>query len=109
MLEWSPDRLFIATGIVAALGGLAVILNSKRTLSIRNVVGSILLYGLAGCGLGMVSYEYLHGKEYPWRVIGAGMLTGIQAVNWSLLRGAAARLLNLPVGEDNEHGNHPPK
>jgi hypothetical protein len=64
----------------------------------------MLLYGLAGCGFGMIGYEFLEGDKYPHRIVGAGVLVGLRIIKWDWLRRMAAKVL-----AENGHPPTPPR
>jgi hypothetical protein len=63
----------MATYALSAVSGLGGVLLSNKTLTTREVVGTIIVYGGLGTGMGMLGYEYLGGKAAPWRVMGCGL------------------------------------
>lgn len=100
METWTPLQVFIAAYVASALSGLAGLLWSAKPLTVRSACASVLYYGAAGTGLGMLGYEYLGGKEKPWRVIGCAMLVGIGVVDLATLQRLATRLLGTDKGVD---------
>jgi hypothetical protein len=104
MIDWTPEAVFILTYIAASLSGLAALLRTNQPLTVRSVLGTVLFYGSAGCGLGMVSYEYLGGKNAPWRVIGCGMLVGIKVIQLKDISNLVRRLFGETNDKDKEKG-----
>jgi hypothetical protein len=98
MQNWTPDEVFLATFVAASLSGLAVLFKSKEPISPRSVFATILYYGATGCGLGMIAYEWLGGKQAPWRAIGCGWLVGIKAISLKDIKKFVQRIL----GNDDE-------
>src|SRR5688572_6036347 len=92
-MDWTPEKTFIVTYIAAALSGLAVLLRTNEPLTVRSILSAILFYGSAGCGLGMIGYEYLGGRQAPWKVIGCGMLVGIRVIQFKDIAHVARRIL----------------
>ncbi len=102
-MEWSPELTFAVTYIAAALSGLAVVLLEDKPLRFRTIIGTILLYGGLGSGLGMVGYEYLGGKNNPWKVVACGMLVGVRAIKMRDITNLVRRILAI------SDSNDPPK
>jgi hypothetical protein len=98
MLAWTPEQVFMLTYLAAALSGLAALLRSDEPITVRSVSAAILFYGAAGTGLGMMAYEWLGGKQNPWRVVGAGMLVGIRIIKLSDI----AHIIRKIIGPDDQ-------
>lgn len=110
MKAWTPDTLFAVAYCIAAANGVAVLLRSKHAVSIRSILSAMLNYGAAGCGLGMIGYEFLGGAEHPHRVLGFAMLVGIRAVRIEDVREFAIRLLGgswVPGNRDKDDAGDP--
>ena len=105
MAQWSPQQVFICTYVAAALAGLSGLLRSPQPLTARAIIGTVLFYGCAGTGLGMVGYEYLGGRENPWRVIGCGMLVGVRLIQFQQIKNIVARILNDPPSNHSNNKN----
>jgi hypothetical protein len=99
---WTPLQVFIYTYIASGVTGLVPLLRSKEPLGLRNVLLSILFYGAAGMGLGVIAYEYLGGKEKPWLIIACGMLVGIGVIRMSDIAAVARRVLGVYNGGDKK-------
>jgi hypothetical protein len=93
MEHWTPQTVFVWTYIAAALSGLAALLRSSKPLTTRTVLSAVLFYGAAGAGLGMFGYEFLGGKEKPWRVIACGMLVGVGLIRAENIRDLIKRII----------------
>lgn len=98
MTNWTPEQLFLVTYFVSAISGLGGLFVSNKTISFRDIVGTILLYGGLGTGIGMLGYEYLGGKAAPWRVVGCGMLVGCKAIKLKSLSEVAQKVLAAIAG-----------
>ena len=98
MRQWTPDHLFLFTYCVSALCGLADLVRSHRPLTVRSVLGTILVCGAIGCGLGMLLYDYADGANHPWRVVGPGMLFGVRVIRVDDVKEIVRRLLGLEKG-----------
>jgi hypothetical protein len=101
-MQWSPEYTFIVTYVAAAMSGIGVLLLDGTTLSgaagFRKVLGTIFVYGSLGAGFGMVvGYEYLGGRENPWKAIACGMLVGVKAIKVSDIIEFARRVLSIKV------------
>lgn len=94
MDQWTPQTVFLCTYVAAALSGVAELLRSTRPITPRTVLAAILFYGAAGSALGMVGYEYLGGKERPWKVIACGILVGVRVIHLADITTLLRRLLN---------------
>lgn len=94
MDQWTPTQVFICTYIAAALSGVGALLHSEQEVTWRSMSAAVLLYGAAGCGLGMAAFEWLGGKQAPWRVIGCGMLVGIRVIRLKDISNIIRRLFN---------------
>lgn len=104
MEQWTPTTVFLCTYIAAALSGVGMLLNSDQEITARSVLAAVLLYGAAGCGLGMAGFEWLGGKENPWRVIGCGMLVGIRIIRLNDIKKVIAKLFS---GDDSDSTGKP--
>lgn len=101
MQNLTPEQIFLCTYCAAALSGLTVLLRSDVELTFRNVTSTILFYGSAGVGLGMIAFEWLGGKQNPWRVIGCGFLVGLRIIKTQDIMTMARRLLNISEPPDD--------
>jgi hypothetical protein len=89
----------MATYALSAVSGLGGVLLSNKTLTTREVVGTIIVYGGLGTGMGMLGYEYLGGKAAPWRVMGCGMLIGVKAIKPKAVADMARKILVALSGD----------
>lgn len=80
MQNWTPETLFYFTWAVSALTSIGIELLSNKSLTVRLVFGTAIVYGSLGAGLGAFCYEYLGGKNKPVLVVACGMLVGARAI-----------------------------
>jgi len=99
MRQWTPEVLFACTYICSAITGLGVLLSGEKPVTMRLVCACFLVNGALGAGLGMAGYEYMGGKDAPWRVIGCGMLVGARAIKIAWIMNIARRVLSIPDEE----------
>lgn len=99
-MQWSPGYLFALTYTLAALSALGLLFLSSRTLSFRFILGTIFVYGGMGASLGMFIYEYLGGRQAPWKVVAIGILVGVGAVKKKDVTNFLRRILNTDLKEE---------
>ncbi len=102
MVNLTPEQVFLCTFCAAALSGLSVLLRSDSELTIRNIFAAILFYGSAGVGLGMIAFDWLGGKQNPWRVIGCGWLVGLKIIKLTDIQKVSAAILKITGSKDDE-------
>lgn len=109
--EWTPFVVFGFTYLIAALTGLGVELitaaEKKQHLTPGLIIGTLLVYGGVGSSLGMyVGYEYLGGKNAPWKVIACGTLVGGRIIKFKTATIVMQKLLggfiNLSPDDKND-------
>lgn len=89
---------------VASLTGLANLLQSKRTITLRAVVGGMLARGLLGLAAGAVWLAWYPDKPF-WLPLGVSILVGLSpGVNAKDIFNILLRALNLQVKRDDEDG-----
>lgn len=93
MEGWTPLQVFLASYIAAAIGGVGALLSSDKPITLRTLGKALVYYGVAGCGFAMTGFEYIGGKEKPWRVIGSAALLGIGAIKMPDVAAIARRVL----------------
>lgn len=106
MQLWTPDQLFLYTYIISAVCGIAELFRSTRPITCRSITAAILVNGAAGCGIGMMVYEYFDGSGHPWRVLVAGMMIGLRAVKFEDITTIVGRILgiDMPSKKDKDNG-----
>jgi hypothetical protein len=102
MQNLTPELVFLYTFCAASLSGLAVLLRSGSELNTRNVLGAILFHGSAGVGLGMIAFDWLGGKQAPWKVIACGWLVGLRIIKLSDIAEVVRRILNVNSEKDDD-------
>lgn len=104
MVLWPDTSLFVVTFCGAALAGVANLLRSPDQITLRNLLAAVLFNGVAGTGFGMIAFEFLGGKQNPWRVIGCGMLVGIRIIKLSDVMTIVRKLIGTN-GNDSDYRN----
>ncbi|BBO31054.1 hypothetical protein [Lacipirellula parvula] len=94
MEAWTPLQIFMASYAAAAIGGVGALLASDRPITLRSLGKALVYYGVAGCGFAMTGFEYIGGKEKPWRIIGFAALLGVGAIKVSDVAAVARRMLS---------------
>lgn len=107
MTHWSHSTIFFCCLISAALSGFATLLMSEKEINRRNFLGYLLWFGLAGTATSMVGFDYLGGKEKPWRVIGSAILVGMGVVKVTDWGGFITRSLRLVVNSSSSDKDEP--
>jgi len=102
MQNMTPEQVFLCTFCAAALSGLGVLLRSDSALNVRNILSSVLFYGSAGVGLGMIAFDWLGGKQNPWKVIGCGWLVGLRIIKLSDISTVASAILKVTTHKEDE-------
>jgi hypothetical protein len=105
--NWSPLHVFICTWLASAITGVGVYLGEDRAVTIRGTFVAAVTYGGMGCGLGMIGYEFLGGKQAPWKIIGCGFLVGIRAISLNSIKTLIQRILG-PNGRDKSSHHQKP-
>lgn len=108
MENWTLNQIFACCLISAALSGFATLLMSEKPLTIRNIMAYLLWFAAGGTATSMIGFEYLGGKEKPWRVIGSAIAVGMGIVKLSdiapvIMKGLGAAImkaLRSVVGKD---------
>lgn len=80
MAPINPLSVFISAFMIAALGGLAGTLRSRRALSWRNVVSAALSTGLMGLTMALLWYNYFEGRRDIYFLLGICGLAGLGGV-----------------------------
>lgn len=93
MEQWNPLQVFAVTCAASALAGLAGYLRPGQAVTVRGCVQSFLYSGAFGAAVPMIGYEWLGGKEKPWRIIGVGMLIGLGVLGQVEIRSLVRRFL----------------
>jgi hypothetical protein len=98
---WSHNFIFICCMLAAALSGFATLLMSDKPITSRNIGAYLLWFGMAGLGTSMLGFDYLGGKQKPWRVIGASIVIGMGVVKITDLGPVFMRVLRSAIGESS--------
>lgn len=115
METWTPERIFIIAYIASSLSGLAALLWSGKPLctdqgwlgvgqALRKILASMIYFGAAGTALGMVGFEWLGGREKPWRVIGCAMGVGLGAIDRETYKAFFKNILTV-FSSNGKNGN----
>jgi membrane-associated PAP2 superfamily phosphatase len=84
-------KILLSCFAVASLSGLAVLLRSKRPLTVRNIVSAFLYNGLAGLIIGLLWFNYSPNQS-PYFIVGVSGLAGMGFI--SLVEFAQAIVVN---------------
>lgn len=88
------------TYAVSALTALGGILSSNKTITLRIAVGTMLVYGALGSGMGMfVHFKWFAGKD-SWTAVATGILVGAGAIKRKDITDVLRRMLGVK-GSDN--------
>jgi hypothetical protein len=105
METWTHNQIFLCCLASAALSGFATLLMSDKPINGRNILAYLFWFALAGTGTSMLGFEYLGGKEKPWRVIGSAIMVGMGVVKLTDLGPVMTRALRSMVGATG-NGSH---
>lgn len=105
MESWSNGTIFLCCLLSASLSGFATLLMSEKEINRRNFLGYLLWFGLAGTATSMVGFDYLGGREKPWRVIGSAILVGMGVVKVTDWGGFVTRSLRLIANQKDDPPN----
>ena len=94
-MNWTPETTFCFTYIVSALTALGGICLSNKTITMRVVIGTLLVYGGIGSSAGMfVYYKWFAGKDV-WTALATGILVGGGAIKKKDVTDILRRLLGV--------------
>lgn len=92
MDKWSPDFVFLLTGLLAGLAGAAAESRLHKTLTVWEDMCAAVFYGMLGAALGMFAFAWMGGKEHPERILACGMLVGLRILKIKRVRMLVERI-----------------
>lgn len=99
MEHWSPESVFLLTGLLGGLAGAVKEARTHKTITKWAAMWACFDYGFTASALGMVGYQWLGGKEHPEMIIGMGMLVGLRLLTIKQIRELVKRFFNLGNGK----------
>jgi hypothetical protein len=72
-----PGYVFLLAFGTSSLAGLAALLRSGQTISIRSLLSAWLNSGLLGLAIAFIWYNYFEGDQNPWFLLGVSILAGL--------------------------------
>jgi len=72
-----PLKVFAAAFAISSVGGLAALLRSKHSLSLRSICSAMLYSGITGLVIALLWYSYFDGNQNLYFLLGVSGLAGI--------------------------------
>ncbi len=102
MNQWSPELLFLITGLLAGLAGAAAEARLHKTISIWEGMLAAVFYGMAGAALGMLGYSVLGGDQHRERILFCGMAVGLRLLSIKRVRRIVERVTDALFNVDDK-------
>lgn len=76
-----PWQILLSCFTVSSVAGLAQLLRSSKPLTFRAVFSALLYSGISGLIIGLLWFNWFHGSENTYFLIGISGLAGIGSVS----------------------------
>jgi hypothetical protein len=98
METWTPLQVFIVLLIGTFIAGFGGHARANRNATLRELLASGLYWSAVSTSFCMAGYEWIGGKEKPWRVLGIGGLIALGIINMKTLKKRATTMLATMLG-----------
>ena len=78
--KYTPLQIFFAALGLSSFGGLAALLHSGRSLTVRALLNAIVYSGAMGLGIALLWYNYFDGQKNVHFLLGVSLFAGIGGV-----------------------------
>jgi hypothetical protein len=77
MESWTPLQVFFVLMVGTFLAGMGGYARANKTATIREMLAAGAYWSALSTSVCMMGYEFIGGREKPWRVLGTGVLIAL--------------------------------
>lgn len=103
--QWTPLTIFMITWVFSAISGVGqMIYLGEKEWNLKNVLGTIIVFGTAGSSMGMIYHFKFGSKDNPLMAVIIGQLVGIRIIKFQAIAEAVGKIFSH-IGETDAAPN----